>query len=250
MEQHSDKAKISDNPVTTLKIASLNIKNVKSNRIYIQQLLQNFNIICIQEHWLFQFQLPHLNDLSSEHTFHGKSVDMNDPISPLQIPRGYGGSAVLYRKDWKTNTIKRPDGSERMMVLEMETIPPTCVVSVYACHAEGTLPNFNLRPPLQSYKTSLQVWYYKHNVENTIERFKPTNEAQFRLLVDNLPETLKDAETSSIPQKKTCSKKKKKKCTWSPEIKEAYMKSKDAHRKWKHSGRPSYASHPLTRSLK
>ena len=90
---------------------------------------------------------------------------------------------------------------------------------------------------------------YKHKVENTTEPFKPTNEAQLRLIVDNLAETLKDAETSSIPQKKTCSKKKKK-FTWSPEIKEAYMKSKDAHRKWKHSGRPSDASHPLTISLK
>ena len=36
-----------------------------------------FDIVCIQEHWLFQFQITDLADISEHHTYHGGIVGFN-----------------------------------------------------------------------------------------------------------------------------------------------------------------------------
>lgn len=110
---------------------TLNAKNVKSNQIYVKNLLQSCDICCVQEHWLFQFQLDMLNEIDSNFQSHAKAVDERDPISPLQVPRGYGGNAILLRKNWDLKTSLRKDGSDRIVVLEIEAIPSICIISAY-----------------------------------------------------------------------------------------------------------------------
>jgi hypothetical protein len=44
-------------------------------------------------------QLNILQEIHQDYNGAGKSVDSNDPISPYQLPRGYGGVAILWRKD-------------------------------------------------------------------------------------------------------------------------------------------------------
>jgi hypothetical protein len=56
----------------------------------------------LQEHWLFDCQLNLLNEIHQQYTGVGKAVDSNDPITPLRMPRGYGGTAILWRKDIDT----------------------------------------------------------------------------------------------------------------------------------------------------
>ena len=60
-----------------------------------------------------------------------KAVDDHDPIAPVQVPRGYGGTAILYRNGWNIRAIKHPDGQERINVLELETNPRICVINAY-----------------------------------------------------------------------------------------------------------------------
>ena len=40
-----------------LKIGSLNVKNIESNKAYVTKLLQSYDVLAVQEHWLFTFQL-------------------------------------------------------------------------------------------------------------------------------------------------------------------------------------------------
>ena len=46
-----------------------------------------------------------------------KSADDNDPLSPYQRPRGYGGVAILWEKSLPV--IAHPDGSERIQVIQV-----------------------------------------------------------------------------------------------------------------------------------
>ena len=56
------------------------------------------DIVLVQEHWYFDCQLHRLNSVSSDFIGQGKAVDTGDPILPLQMPRGYGGTAVLWKR--------------------------------------------------------------------------------------------------------------------------------------------------------
>jgi len=96
-----------------------------------EHLLNENDICCIQEHWLFQFQLPHLNKLHKNFQAHAKAVDERDPIPPIQVPRGYGGNGILYRTNWNVKTALPTDGCERIVVMELDTLPSICIISVY-----------------------------------------------------------------------------------------------------------------------
>ena len=84
----------------SLKIVSYNCKNVKTSSPAIVELFRHNDIVLIQEHWLFHFQINLLEQIHEDINAAGKGADMNNPIHPMQIPRGYGGVAIL----WKKNT--------------------------------------------------------------------------------------------------------------------------------------------------
>jgi hypothetical protein len=49
-------------------------------------------------HWLFEFQLHLLGEIGADISYIGKVVDMNNNIQPTQLPRGYGGVAIIWKK--------------------------------------------------------------------------------------------------------------------------------------------------------
>ena len=51
------------------------------------------------EHWLFKCQLQLLKELDEQYVASGKSVDSQNPIPPIQIPRGYGSVAMFWKKN-------------------------------------------------------------------------------------------------------------------------------------------------------
>ena len=86
----------------------------------------------LQEHWLFECQINNIGEINDSIHFAGKGVDKHNPIEPTQMPRGYGGVAIL----WTDNIdhLVRPltDGSERIQCIEL-SLPERklIVVSVY-----------------------------------------------------------------------------------------------------------------------
>ena len=83
-----------------LNIVSFNCKNVNTCKYVIDELLekQKADIVFLQEHWLFDCQLHRLNEISNLCVGKGKAVDTGDPILPVQMSRGYGGTAILWKK--------------------------------------------------------------------------------------------------------------------------------------------------------
>ena len=115
-----------------LSIVTVNVKNYNANKLYLEQLLNNFDIICIQEHWLFSFEKDILKQASMRHTCFARSVDDDDLISPYQRPRGYGGIAVFIPLQWAAITKNTMDGDHRLSVTTID-LPnlKLCVVNCY-----------------------------------------------------------------------------------------------------------------------
>ena len=91
------------------------------------------HILLLQETWLYEFEKNYLNkDLGDDIQGIGKFVDSNNPISPVQKPRGYGGVAIVWRKDLDKYIKPIPDGGNRIMGVLLQSTPcSTLLLSVY-----------------------------------------------------------------------------------------------------------------------
>ena len=112
-----------------MKIGTLNVKNIETNR----EMLQSCDILALQEHWLFSFQLSDMEMQFPTHNAFSKSVDEDSPLPPTQKPREYGGVSILYRKNMSYKIKKLPLGACRMVVVEVEvaSLPPLRICNVY-----------------------------------------------------------------------------------------------------------------------
>lgn len=103
-----------------INLATLNIKNIKVNQPYINFLCQTSNIICIQEHWLFDFELPTLSKYLPGYKIFARAVDQHNPISPIRKPRGYGGVAIAWKSEIDKWISILTDGNERLLAIRIK----------------------------------------------------------------------------------------------------------------------------------
>ena len=61
----------------------------------------------------------------------GKAVDIGDLIFPVQMPRGYGGVVILWRKFIDHLFVKLQDRTNRIQCVEIQNQQPVIVLSVY-----------------------------------------------------------------------------------------------------------------------
>jgi hypothetical protein len=91
-------------------------------------------VICIQEHWLFNFEQSNIENVHPDYNFAAKSTDDMDPIPEVQRPRGFGGVCTLWRKDLQGLPI--PDGTERTLVVQVEGV--TVINTYLPCRGKYT----------------------------------------------------------------------------------------------------------------
>ena len=105
---------------TSLRIISFNCKNIKTCGPVLHKLFIKNDIILIQEHWLFQAQFHLIGELHIQINYAAKGVDINDPLLPISMPRGYGGVAVIWKNE--IDHLVRPiqDGSEKIQAVEIQ----------------------------------------------------------------------------------------------------------------------------------
>ena len=98
-------------------------------------MLKYKDIICLQEHWLYNFEKHKLEEFCSERGFECflKCSDDADPISPLQRPRGKGGTGILWRNTISRNVKVLPGGSDRVCAIRCEYSDhgSICIINVY-----------------------------------------------------------------------------------------------------------------------
>lgn len=122
-----------------LCVTSINIDGIKSNACYVAHLLQLHQIVCIQEHWLFQFEAHMIYSLFPSCDGAIKCIDDRDPV-PLRLrPKGNAGVATLWNKKYSKAIAILPDGSDRVLAVRVETNPyPIVIINTYM-PASGTL---------------------------------------------------------------------------------------------------------------
>ena len=119
------------NKESKLNIATFNCKNINTCQTVLDDLAKTVDILLIQEHWLFDCNLHKLKSLNSFYTGCGKAVDTGNPLLPVQMPRGYGGTAILWKHDIDHLIQTLPDGGNRIQCVELKGIQPLLLISAY-----------------------------------------------------------------------------------------------------------------------
>ena len=130
-----DTIRKSERSTTPTSVVTINIENFNTNKLFLETLLIQFEIVCIQEHWLYNFEKHKLELFCHEHGFDCflKCSDDADPLSPLQHPRGKSGTGILWNKDISKNIERLPDGSDKICAIMCNTSKYglVCIINVY-----------------------------------------------------------------------------------------------------------------------
>ncbi len=122
-----------------------------ANEFYLTKLFERSDIVCVQEHWLYQFQLPDLDSLLNCHS-HGRAVDFYNPIPPKGWLRGHGGVVIIWHEEMNPYITKQDDGNERVVVCTIQrlTKKPICLINVY-------MPSGHSKKTADEYRKTLAV---------------------------------------------------------------------------------------------
>ena len=88
-----------------IRAVTYNCQGLKSIIHDVQALCSSYDLIFIQESWLFQYELLILSRIDSE--FEGFGLSAIDDITNIVQDRAYGGMAILIRKSivaWHNST--------------------------------------------------------------------------------------------------------------------------------------------------
>ena len=102
-----------------LRVATINIDNIKSNLCYVHELLKNSNILLVQEHWLHRFEVNLLQDLLPSYKSHVKCFDDDQLLPPLHRTVGRAGVMFLWHPRLNEAITLLPDGSTRVIALQI-----------------------------------------------------------------------------------------------------------------------------------
>ena len=103
-----------------LNVSSYNCKNIITSTSTVNELFKDNDIVLIQEHWLFQSQIPLLDEVCEGVGSAGKGTDYLDPILPTQMPRGYGGVGILWKSEIDSRIKVLDDGGNRIQCIQLE----------------------------------------------------------------------------------------------------------------------------------
>ena len=93
---------------------------------------EKYDIILLQEHWLWTFEADVLGDLFPDHDYTIKCADHQENI-PNDVRRhGKHGIATAWKRSISHLVEVYPDGSERICVITIKCLPsPICIINVY-----------------------------------------------------------------------------------------------------------------------
>lgn len=120
---------------TSTSVVTINIENFNTNKLFLETLLTQFDIVCIQEHWLYNSEKFKPEAFCHERGFDCflKYSDDADPLSPLQQPRDKGGTGILWSNNISKNVERLPDGSNKICAIMCNTsnYGLVCIINVY-----------------------------------------------------------------------------------------------------------------------
>ena len=115
---------------SSISVCTFNCRSVKNCLPEIYRLCDTHDFVLLQEHWLLPFELNILNNIHPDFLSHGLSAV--DVTSDVLIGRPYGGTAILYRKEF-ANCVKIISSQEpRICGMQIGTnVGPLLLLCVY-----------------------------------------------------------------------------------------------------------------------
>lgn len=115
-----------------LRIVSYNARGFRSSQSYVNELLNDCDILCLQEHWLLD---QHIHNMNIRDDFIVMGVSGMDPERYL-LGRPYGGCAIFYRQDLSSKISMCQVSSRRFCAIRLkisdsETLLLICVYLPY-----------------------------------------------------------------------------------------------------------------------
>ena len=145
-----------------VNLVSFNCKNIKTCGYVLEEIFKTTDIVLLQEHWLFHNQLDQINDICENICYAAKGVDMSNPVLPTQMPRGYGGIAIIRKKIINHLIHELPEGNERTQCVELKEANGNkfLVVSVYLPAKGGKMATEDYLDCIQQLYDILQTLFY------------------------------------------------------------------------------------------
>ena len=99
--------------------------------MYLKKLLTETDILCVQEHWLFNYEKLIDFDYTKTHEVILNCVDDADPRLDFKHLRGFGGTGIFWKKSLSDNIKTVDTCSDRICVILIESDRPYCIINVY-----------------------------------------------------------------------------------------------------------------------
>ncbi len=150
---------------TSINILSFNIQGATGNKVYLDELVKKYDILCLQEHWLYSFEKKALDNMDQFTSF-TRCIDDTVPISPVQRPRGYGGISILIKNTLMSSVTKLEDGNNRIQAIEITTVSPhrpVLIINVY-------MPSRGIGTPSNIYSPVIE------ELTELVSKFKDSHE--------------------------------------------------------------------------
>ncbi|CAG2194982.1 C1QL [Mytilus edulis] len=116
------------------------------------------------EHWLFNAEKKIIAEITENSGYIAKSVDDNDdPDFNISMKRGYGGVAIIWKKEINENIKELIDGGNRIQAIHIQQgDKPICLINIY-------MPSDSKNADIE-YKDTLA------QIDEMIEKYKDTHE--------------------------------------------------------------------------
>ena len=125
----------------SLRICSINIQGLTQNAAFLEQLVEDFDIICIQEHWLWSYETAEIRTRFPNMGIFPRSMDDNSMLlEHTHRVSAHGGIATMWNE--KVSAMMKPmeeeaKGNCRLQVTKVDTQEaPICLINAYL--ASGT----------------------------------------------------------------------------------------------------------------
>ena len=107
--------------------------------VFTQQALESNDILCIQEHWLFKYEIDKLSTLLKGKDFAARSIDEYDPLPPTNRPRPQGGVATLWSSELSPYIKALDEGNERILPILIDKPGlDLCLINCYLPSGNST----------------------------------------------------------------------------------------------------------------
>jgi hypothetical protein len=112
---------------------------MRRNKEYIQSVMKRCDVLCMQEHWLWEFEKTAIGEIDPDYRYVSHSADLYEPVLPNARKTGKGGVAIIWKSNLSPYMLVLPDGNERIVCVELCTASEKiCIVSVYLPAQSGS----------------------------------------------------------------------------------------------------------------